>query len=489
VSPQDRQVPAPGTPRIIYDITSVAHWNGPPTGIVRVSRAFAAWAHAHIRDAVFAFFDPRIQSFRKVVPAWVMPIVNGDAFADTWALYATGPRARGMNRFPSPIRPIAKWVIRPRRQLFAALERLRLGRRRAFVNALAERSQLALMSEKYRKELVLPDGRRRAYVPFESAFGAEIRFGPGDTLVSVGSTWADASIEAIRHLKAYSDARLVVLCHDLIPHRFPEFYSPAEVAEFRLYFDAIFPTADRIIFTTHCMEAEARLYCLENGRTMADSRVSPLGMDVLQRRSERPPPLPPGLTSQRYILFVSTIEPRKGHRLLYKIWLRLVHEGLPQATGFKLVFVGRPGWGMDDLLAELRNDARVQDTLRVLSYVEDHTLAALYDEAAFCVYPSLYEGYGLPIVEAFSRGKAVLASNGGSIPELVGSFSPCLDPTDEEAWYSHLKRWMIDPDARLGYEEMIRTKFRHPTWDEAAEQFFRAAVDSEDATPSPCGER
>ena len=61
-------------------------------------------------------------------------------------------------------------------------------------------------------------------------------------------------------------------------------------------------------------------------------------------------------------------------------------------------------------------------------------LAALYDGAAFCVYPSMYEGYGLPIVEAFARGKAVIASNRGSIPEIAAAFAPCLDPTDEEAW-------------------------------------------------------
>jgi glycosyltransferase involved in cell wall biosynthesis len=260
------------------------------------------------------------------------------------------------------------------------------------------------------------------------------------------------------------------------------------VANFRRYLDVIFATANRIIFNTRLIEAEARSYCLENKLTMVDSRVSPLGMDVVHEDSHSLPPLPLGLTSQRYILFVSTIEPRKGHRLLYRIWLRLLHEGVPQATGLKLVFAGRPGWLIDDLLSELRNDPRVQDTLQVLPYVEDRTLAALYNGAAFCVYPSRYEGYGLPIVEAFSLGKAVIASTGGSMPELVGDLSPCLDPTDEEAWYVELKRWMTDASARAGYEDKIRTKFRHPTWNEAAERFFQAALDPGSVMQSPSTE-
>ncbi len=70
--------------------------------------------------------------------------------------------------------------------------------------------------------------------------------------------------------------------------------------------------------------------------------------------------------------------------------------------------------------------------------------------ATFCVYPSLYEGYGLPIVESFRHRKAVLSSSGGALPETVGDLSPCLDPQDEQAWYETLKCWTIDPATRAG---------------------------------------
>jgi glycosyltransferase involved in cell wall biosynthesis len=169
---------------------------------------------------------------------------------------------------------------------------------------------------------------------------------------------------------------------------------------------------------------------------------------------------------------VSTIEPRKGHRLLYDVWRRLVAEGVPQARGFKLVFVGRPGWLVEDLLAAIRSDPNTAGQIILIHDADDDLLNTLYRDAAFCVYPSAYEGYGLPVIEALAHGKAVLASAAGALPELAGRFSPCLDPADEHAWYDMMKEWIECPQARETYERTIREQFRHPNWSEAAAAFF-----------------
>ena len=128
-----------------------------------------------------------------------------------------------------------------------------------------------------------------------------------------------------------------------------------------------------------------------------------------------------------------------------------------------------------DLMRDLRDDPRIAGTLEVFTDADDAKVAALYRDAAFCLYPSRYEGYGLPVVEAFQHGKAVLASTGGAVPEVVGDFSPCLDPADGEAWRRMLQTWIEDPAARAVYEERIRTSFRHPDWDESARAFFALA--------------
>ena len=113
-------------------------------------------------------------------------------------------------------------------------------------------------------------------------------------------------------------------------------------------------------------------------------------------------------------MLVSTIEPRKGHGLMQAVWSRLLKEGIPQNLDVTLVLVGRVGWLIDGLVESLLSSERIA----VLDEVDDAALAGLYDGAGFCIYPSEYEGYGLPVVEALARGKAVLASDVGVVPEF-----------------------------------------------------------------------
>jgi glycosyltransferase involved in cell wall biosynthesis len=129
---------------------------------------------------------------------------------------------------------------------------------------------------------------------------------------------------------------------------------------------------------------------------------------------------------------------------------------------------------VEELIRSLTSDARLAGTVHIFDSIGDDELAILYESAAFCLYPSIYEGYGLPIVEAFSHGKAVLASNGGALPETVGDLSPCLDPHDHELWYSMMKCWMLEPEARKPYEVAIQQLFRAQSWRETAAHFLRA---------------
>ena len=159
--------------------------------------------------------------------------------------------------------------------------------------------------------------------------------------------------------------------------------------------------------------------------------------------------------------------------MLYRVWRRLLADGVPQPHDFKMIFIGRKGWMVDALLAQIAADTTTHGNLLIMAQVSDDLLSTLYENAAFCVYPSIYEGYGLPVVEAFSRGKAVISSNGGALAEVANGFSPCLDPNDEEAWYSTLREWISNPDARVPYEAAINTRFRTVTWPESAARLFR----------------
>jgi glycosyltransferase involved in cell wall biosynthesis len=273
-------------------------------------------------------------------------------------------------------------------------------------------------------------------------------------------------------MKSRIGFRMVLLLHDLIPVMFPYFYRDHDVALFGNYMRRTLAIADRIVVSSQTVAADCRAYCAKLKIVPPDIVHVPFGFDVGAAPQRAAAELPEGLAVGRYAMLVSTIEPRKGHRLLVRLWRRLLAQGVPQSTGFKLAFVGRPGWNVDDLLAEIRNDPQLARTVRVIANVSDDQLAMLYDGAAFCLYPSAYEGYGLPLIEAYSHGKAVLVSTGGALSEIAEGFSPCIDLSNEEAWYTTMREWIERPKAREPYEREILNRFRHPSWAEAAAQFF-----------------
>jgi glycosyltransferase involved in cell wall biosynthesis len=458
--------------RILFDVSTSMRWLGPPVGIVRVERKLALWAAANVRNVEFVFFDPTRQAYCAVTYD-VRQFLTGEASINTLGLTnPVRPGRRRTDRIPAALRPTFLWISQFRRNALAQLEQIRLGTQRPWIAGLADRLQRWLMSAKYRNFMVREDGTRRALIPYDTAVGARIAFGRDDTLICAGSGWGHTNIEALSESKSRTGFRMVLVCHDLIPLLFPQFYHDHDVELFRNYMDKALAIADHIVVNSRKVETDCRAYCMRHDIVLEKFFVGPLGFDIGNVDSKFAAELPAGLHAGQFAMLVSTIEPRKGHRLLYRVWRRLVAEGVPQATGFKLVFVGRPGWMIDDLLADIQNDAQTAAHILIIGDVDDDLLAALYQGVAFCVYPSVYEGYGLPVIESLSYGKAVITSSGGALPELVQNFSPCLDPNDEQAWYEAIKQWVESPHARVPYEREIRMRFRHPTWSEAAAKLF-----------------
>jgi glycosyltransferase involved in cell wall biosynthesis len=265
--------------------------------------------------------------------------------------------------------------------------------------------------------------------------------------------------------------RLVALCYDLIPLLFPHWYESADVAVFRHHWATLFPICQTVLITSAAVERDVKAHCDEYGIKTSLTRV-PLGYNPPADLDDAP--LPAGLEPGRFALFVATLEPRKGHAVLVAAWRILLARGLPQRQQFRLVFVGRAGWKVGALLQDL-TDPALDGTLIHLPSIDDAGLATLYQQAAFCVYPSLYEGFGLPLVESFAYGKPVIASTGGSVPEIAATFCPCLDPQDVDAWAEAIARWITNPEEPAAIAARLRNEFRHPNWAEAANLILLAA--------------
>jgi glycosyltransferase involved in cell wall biosynthesis len=431
-------------------------------GIIRRERELARHVLAKRPDMQFSFFDKSASSFLSINPAWVDRLIGSDRALD-FPAQDLQPRRAGVSR----LRPF-------RLSPLVTLTRLRLTTRHTTIRRAADMARRLLsLPRELSSPFAKPRDSRLGTVPIDLALEAPLALGPEVVIVSVGADWVYKDAAAIDRLKRQHGFRLVGMCHDLIPILFPSFFPQDEVASFRAHWMTMLAIADRILVNSRRVEADIRDFCgksrIDNGKIVL---VQP-GVGVIGANPALP--LPDGLQAGKFVLFVGTIEPRKGHAMLIDVWRRLLAQGLPQSLGFKLVFVGRPGWLVEGLLRQIANPSAFGGTLLHFSGMADEALARLYQGAAFCILPSLYEGFGLPVIEAFAYGKAMIASTGGALPETVGTLSPCLSPTDPEAWFAMIKRWIEDASARAIYEERIRESFSHPNWDQAAASIFKVA--------------
>ncbi|MDR0360684.1 MAG: glycosyltransferase family 4 protein [bacterium] len=234
---------------------------------------------------------------------------------------------------------------------------------------------------------------------------------------------------------------------------------PAEVPwQQRLYLGRLLPAAVRRSATVLVPSAATRDDVLRWFPAPGLERrlhVIPEGSGVA---GVAPGSLPAGV-EPGFMLAVGTVEPRKNYLRLLAAHRRLrARRAVPP-----LVVVGRVGWAYGSALDELREDPGV----RLLSDVDDPTLAALYRGAGLLAFPSLYEGFGLPLLEAMEAGLPALVGRGGSLPELAGGAALEVDPLSAEAIAEGLQRLLDDPELRSTLAERGRARATEFTWDGA----------------------
>jgi glycosyltransferase involved in cell wall biosynthesis len=180
-------------------------------------------------------------------------------------------------------------------------------------------------------------------------------------------------------------------------------------------------------------------------------------------------PLTAGL-EPGFILAVSTIEPRKNYPRLLAAYRKLRGTTVPMIIGGRagvpeLVIAGRPGWAYGDTLERIKAEPGV----RYLGHVDDATLTALYQSAAVLAFPSLYEGFGLPLLEAMSYGVPAVVGNAGALPELAGGAAVLVDPEDVAAIASGLERVLTDASLRKQLIAAGKLRAAGFTWERTAD--------------------
>jgi glycosyltransferase involved in cell wall biosynthesis len=167
---------------------------------------------------------------------------------------------------------------------------------------------------------------------------------------------------------------------------------------------------------------------------------------------------------------VGTIEARKNQALLYQVWSRLLETY--GASVPKLVIVGHPGLLSSDFVT-LVKDSAMRNHVVILKDTTDSELVWLYEHCLFTVYPSIYEGWGLPVAESLARGKYCITSESSSMPEIAGDLVDYHSPWDSGECYNLIAQAIGDARFLKEREAAIRARYKTTAWKETAESIVR----------------
>ena len=289
-----------------------------------------------------------------------------------------------------------------------------------------------------------------------------LKLHPGDWLINLGASWERPYSPAFLASLANIGAHFGLFAHDMIPDLFPEWCTASMVRDFSLWLDETVPQASRVFAISNHTLNDLK-FCLERrGRNVPARTILPAGGNGRAALTPLPRPL-----AQPYILMVGTIEARKNHGGMLRVWRQLINN--PPANGVPiLVFAGKPGWLTSDLMQQLENASHLGGKILFVDQPSETQLAALYQHCLFSLYPSLYEGWGLPVTESLCHGKPVAASSSSAIPEAGGDFCCYFDPDNLTEAQEKIRLWIEQPDLVASMAARIAAEFTPPQWQNTA---------------------
>jgi glycosyltransferase involved in cell wall biosynthesis len=271
---------------------------------------------------------------------------------------------------------------------------------------------------------------------------------------------------------SFRSRKTVVTIHDFSFIDHPEWLPPDRARYFSRHFHKKIGRADRIIVVSDFIRNEAiRLLDIEPERIETvyhgfdRSIFKPLaGKSVAAARARYNLP-------GRFILSVGSMEPRKNVETLVRAYMSLDASVRREV---KLVLAGFEGWRNKAIFKEI---ARAGDDVRYLGYVTELELAGLYGLSELFVFPSLYEGFGLPVIEAMASGAPVVASSTSSLPEVCARAARLIDPYDVNDLKNGMLDVLTDEKLRTGLREKGLERARFFSWEKSAKEHFRIFSD------------
>lgn len=340
----------------------------------------------------------------------------------------------------------------------------------AYLRHFGPRSQAVVQHERFRRVLG-SEASQELFALLEEAprglgwklplgalrhWGDLDRRGDGRLYLNIGHTGLNSA--GFRDWVTRSNVRPVYFVHDLIPITHPEFCRAGETEKHRERMQTVLTTAAGVIGNSQATLDELAAFAREEGLPSPPNVAGWLGTDTL------PSPSDPPQADRPTFVVISTIEARKNHLMLLDIWSRLI-DRLDDETP-RLLIIGQRGWEADDVFDRLDNDEKLRGHVAELNTCSDAELATCMASARALLFPSLAEGYGLPLVEALGAGVPVIASDLPVFREIGGDIPTFIEAGDSSAWEAAILDYaQADSAARTAQLKRVQG-FQAPSWDD-----------------------
>ncbi|MBP6037965.1 MAG: glycosyltransferase family 4 protein [Candidatus Saccharimonas sp.] len=288
-------------------------------------------------------------------------------------------------------------------------------------------------------------------------------FKRGDMVAVLGGIWVGTFIDDLISCKEKHELKFVHFAFDMIPTLFPGYVVEWLPRAFGDYQVKVFTHVDGIIAISESTANDVRSfiqkYDIKNNPKIVVTRI---GEEVNTGEVDESDVLPiKQLIDKPYILSVSTIEGRKNHAALFYAVKEASRRGVQLP---KVVIVGRNGWLTDDIRFTIINDLEAREKILILNDINDRELLWLYKNCLFTIFPSFYEGWGMPIAESLAYGKLCISSNTSSMPEIAGDLIDYFSPYDTGELLERIIE-NLDEDVRQDKEKIIASHYKQTSWD------------------------
>ena len=466
-----------GRPRLLMDLSTSLAWRGQhAVGIVRTEREIAV----RLLDSHDLCVVPVVYHdghFRAIDPDFARDLISAVVGGDTKPAGAISPTDAEMHRpwLAWAVGPAAAFARLAARSILAAVPRA--SREEVRLSLIYARQAVRHLMYRRGETAAGADATEHAVTGAPLADGAEpdlsliVHPEPTDVLFLGGLGWDVTDWRRLSSLRAATGVRVVSVMYDLIPVKFPEFLgAPSDY--FQNYFLHVVDNCERIFCISRCTQVDFAKFVEDSRRPPVPTEVIYLGANVPARADDgefTDPAVRERLRRGRFALAVGTFEIRKNYPLLIDLW-----EDLLRDPGFDLdlVIVGMPGWRADDVIARLEALPGFGSRIFWFKRLSDSGLSWLYEQCLVLLFPSLYEGWGLPVVEALQHGRPVIASDRGATPEAGFGHATILDPLDHAAWREALLAAARGPRQVAAVEPGLL-----PDWDGTAATVERGILD------------